>query len=94
MIKYPVTVELTEGPYSLLRDAEGRAIAGGLNPEDAEEIAARLNAPQRRSKRERDEEALRASDLTAQGAGRDDIEYGFHESLPRGEHVARLGRKQ
>lgn len=35
-------------------------------------------------------EELRASDLTAQEVGRLDIEYGHHDSLPRGEHVARI----
>lgn len=41
-----------------------------------------------RSKKQKIEDALRQSDLTAQISGRDDIEYGHHESLPRGEHVA------
>src|ERR1051325_11162058 len=35
-------------------------------------------------------EELAASDLTAQVVERDDIDYGHHESLPRGEHVANL----
>lgn len=55
------------------------------------------NEPQpapRRSKKQKIEDALRESDLTAQlCGGRDDVEYGHHESLPRGEHVSRL-RKQ
>lgn len=38
MIKYPVTVEQTEGPYSLLRDADGRAIAGGISKADAADL--------------------------------------------------------
>lgn len=42
-----------------------------------------------RSKKQKAEEELRESDLSAQLSGRDDIEYGHHESLPRGEHVAR-----
>lgn len=41
-----------------------------------------------RSKKQKIEEKLRQSDLTAQLAGRDNIEYGHHETLPRGEHVA------
>lgn len=45
-------------------------------------------APRSRSKKQKVEEALRQSDLTARLAGRDDVEYGHHESLPRGEHVA------
>lgn len=44
--------------------------------------------PRSRSKKQKIEEDLRQSDLTAQYAGRTDIEYGHHESLPRGEHVA------
>lgn len=52
-------------------------------------------APRSRSKKQKIEDALRQSDLTAQIAERTDIEYGHHESLPRGEHVAnvrKLGR--
>lgn len=58
---------------------------------EIKQLQAQLNTkPQRsRSKKEKTEEALRESDLTAQLAGRDNIEYGHHESLPRGEHVAR-----
>lgn len=44
-----------------------------------------------RSKKQKIEDSLRESDLTAQVAERTDIEYGHHESLPRGEHVARRG---
>ena len=44
----------------------------------------------RKSKKIQVEEALRRSDLTAQIADRRDIEYGHHDQLPRGEHVARL----
>lgn len=43
-----------------------------------------------RSKKQKIEDALRESDLTAQITNRRDIEYGHHESLPRGEHVSRL----
>lgn len=43
-----------------------------------------------RSKKQKIEDELRRSDLTAALAERDDIEWGHHESLPRGEHVARL----
>lgn len=50
--------------------------------------------PRSRSKKQRIEDALRQSDLTAQLAGRDDIEYGHHESLPRGEHVARMASRK
>lgn len=41
-----------------------------------------------RSKKQKIEDSLRQSDLTAQITGRTDIEYGHHETLPRGEHVA------
>jgi len=44
----------------------------------------------RKSKRLQAEEELRRSDLSAQLAGRDNIEYGHFDSLPRGEHVSRL----
>lgn len=47
----------------------------------------------RKSRKEQIEEELRASDLSGQLAQRDNIEYGPHDSLPRGEHVARLGNK-
>lgn len=46
-----------------------------------------------RSKKQKIEDALRQSDLTAQITDRQDIEYGHHESLPRGEHVARRGSR-
>jgi len=51
--------------------------------------------PKRKSKKIQIEEALRRSDLTAQiSGGRDDVEYGHHDQLPRGEHVARLSKQQ
>jgi hypothetical protein len=40
------------------------------------------------SKEDRLKAELAASDLTAQVVEREDIEYGHHESIPRGEHVA------
>ncbi len=42
-----------------------------------------------RSKKQKIEDSLKQSDLTAQYAERQDIEYGHHETIPRGEHVAR-----
>ena len=51
------------------------------------------HAAPKRSKKQRIEEELKQSDLTAQLSGRDDVEYGHHDSLPRGEHVTRLGKK-
>lgn len=51
-----------------------------------------LERPRTRSKKQKIEDALRESDLTAQLAERDNIVYGHHDSLPRGEHVARLNR--
>lgn len=95
-IQYPVRVVQNPGaPLAHIRDALDRVIAGGMNSEDAHEIVAKLNqaaAPRSRVRKQKIEEQLRASDLTAQTAGRTDIEYGHHESLPRGEHVARIGR--
>lgn len=45
--------------------------------------------PRSRSKKQKVEDELRRSDLTAQlCGGRPEIEYGHHETLPRGEHVA------
>lgn len=91
-INYPLRVEQLPGAvYAHIKDASDRAIAGGLSREDAEEIVDALNSlPKRKSKKILAEEALRRSDLTAREVGRDDIEYGHHESLPRGEHVARM----
>lgn len=90
MIRYPIRSERSEGEvFSYLIDASDRIIAGGLSAEDADEIVARVNA-RGRNRKQQIEESLRQSDLTAQAAGRDDVEYGHHESLPRGEHVARL----
>ena len=48
----------------------------------------------RMSKAEKVKEALAESDLTAQVTERDDIEYGHHESLPRGEHVVNARFKE
>jgi hypothetical protein len=89
-IHNPVRVE-GPGFYVMLVDAKDRVIAGGLLREDAEEICNALNSqPKRKSKKIAVEEALRRSDLMAQLAGRDDIEHGHHDQLPRGEHVANL----
>lgn len=99
MIKYPVSLKHSTGPYVYIQDADGRAIAGGLLLEDAEEIVARLNAPARTSRRKSREdryvEQLKNSDIGALTAERDNIVYGPHDSLPQaGEHVARLGRRR
>ena len=92
-IQNPVRVE-GESFYVSLVDARDRVIAGGLLREDAEEIVNALNSqPKKKSKKVREEEALRRSDLGAQPAERTDVEYGHHDSLPRGEHVARLKGK-
>ena len=89
-INYPLRVE-GGSKYVCIFDASNRAIAGGLEIEDAEEIVNALNSqPKRKSKKVLAEEALRRSDLTGMLAGRDDVEYGHHGQLPRGEHVARL----
>jgi len=93
MIQYPVRVETDlESPFAHIRDASNRVVASGLIGVDAHEIAQALNAhaaPRSRAKKQKIEDQLRASDLSGQLAERDNIEYGHHESLPRGEHVAR-----
>lgn len=66
-------------------DAEIRRLAkmhGGVDK------ALRVVLSKPKSKAEKQVEALAASDLTAQVVERTDIEYGHHETLPRGEHVA------
>ena len=89
-IQYPIRVSGT-GAFLTIRDSTDRAIAGGLLREDAEEIVNALNSqPKKKSKKIQIEEALRRSDLSAQIVNRQDIEYGPHDSLPRGEHVFRL----
>lgn len=45
-----------------------------------------------RHRKQKIEDVLRQSDLTAQLADRQDIEYGHFDSLPRGEHVARRNK--
>lgn len=66
---------------------------GGWSKKAATDVIERVllqtqTASRSRSKKQKIEESLRESDLTARLAGRDDVEYGHHESLPRGEHVA------
>ena len=90
MINYPLRI-VGESSFRSIVDASDRPIAGGLLREDAEEIVTALNSqPKKKSKKIQIEEALRRSDLSAQLAERDNIEYGPHDSLPRGEHVFRL----
>lgn len=62
---------------------------------EVRELQAQLNSkPQRKSKKKQIEEQFRESDLTAaRSGGRPDVDYGPHDSLPRGEHVAREGFK-
>ena len=48
--------------------------------------------PRRKSKKEQVADELRESDLTALETDRRDIEYGPHDSLPSGQHVARIKR--
>lgn len=99
-IQYPVRLERDpDTPEVHIRDASDRIIAAHLIGIIAQEIVDALNlygCPQRtrKARKQKVEELLRRSDLTAQLTGRDDIEYGHHETLPRGEHVANLGRKK
>ena len=70
-------------------------VARGVYAHDAEFFLKDLKALigdsiKRKSKKIQIEEALRRSDLSAQLCDRKDIEYGPHDCLPRGEHVARL----
>lgn len=95
MIHRPVRLERDPERVEVhIRDASNRVIASGLIGIDAQEIVATLNAqaaPRSRSKKQKIEDQLRESDWTAQlSGGRTDVEYGHHESLPRGEHVANL----
>jgi hypothetical protein len=93
-IQYPIRIESREAPFVHIRDASNRVIAGGILLEDAEEIVNALNSqPKKKSKKIQVEEALRRSDLTAMETGRTDIEYGHHETLPCGEHVARITKQ-
>lgn len=82
--------EIPKGQFPCSWGSLGRLLAT-VRARDAEivELKAQLAArPRSKSKKQRIEEELRASDLTAQTSGRDDIEYGHHETLPRGEHIA------
>jgi len=72
-------------------------VARGVYAHDPEFFLKDLNAllteqavVKRKSKKIQIEEALRRSDLSAQIVGRTDVEYGPHDCLPRGEHVARM----
>lgn len=58
-----------------------------LQNERAVQVAAVLRPL---SKKERIAADLAASDLTAQAAGRDNIEYGHHDATPKGQHVVSL----
>lgn len=90
----PVTSRfVAPGEYQIMA-ADGRQIIGYVEGSAlAEWLRDRINAapvPRSRSKKQKIEDTLRKSDLTAQITDRQDIEYGHHESLPRGEHVSRL----
>lgn len=70
-------------------------VARGVYARDAEFFLKDLkvligDTVKRKAKKIQVEEALRRSDLTGRLADRQDIEYGPHDQLPRGEHVARL----
>lgn len=80
----PGEYEMVSSSGERLFYVEGSALAEWLRD--------RINnapLPRSRSKKQKIEDDLRQSDLTARLAGRDDVEYGHHETLPRGEHVAR-----
>jgi argininosuccinate lyase len=107
MIHYPVRATISAKPvraekkpdarFATIVDSDDRVIAGGLTYDDAHEIVGALNAraaPRSRAKKQKIEDQYRASDLTAQIVDRQDIEYGHHESVPRGEHVARISTRK
>ena len=77
--------------HSLPRLSEGEKCVFEAGWEAAMEFAGH-SQPRKKSKKIQIEEALRRSDLGAQLAERTDVEYGHHDSLPRGEHVARMKR--
>ncbi len=67
-----------------------RQKAAGVSPDRL--LWAALLQKRKPSKRAQRAVELAQSDVTAQVVGRDDIEYGEHTELPRGEHVANLSR--
>lgn len=81
----PGEYEMVSSSGQRLFYVEGSALAEWLRD--------RINnasLPRSRSKKQKVEDDLRRSDLTAQLTDRTDIEYGHHETLPRGEHVSRI----
>ena len=98
MIKFPLRARKgDDARFAYIVDAIDNVIAGGISHEDAEELVRVANLgslpPRTRARKQKIEDTLRESDLTAQATGRTDISYGHHESLPRGEHVANLRKK-
>lgn len=90
------TRRIAPGEYEMVSAAgqelfyvEGAALAEWLR----DRINAAPAAPRKRTKKQQIEEDLRRSDLTAQLAQRDNIEYGPHDSLPRAEHIARFTKE-
>jgi hypothetical protein len=70
-------------------------VARGVYADDATFFLKDLKAligdtVRRKSEKLLQEEELKRSDLSARLAGRDDVEYGHFDSLPRGQHVARI----
>lgn len=85
-----VLTSISESCTSILYNAgivNGTVLGAYDQPDDAAPL------PRPRSKKQKIEETLRQSDLTAQLADRQDIVYGHHDSLPRGKHVANQLRK-
>jgi hypothetical protein len=74
-------------------------VARGVYADDAELFLKDLKAligdtVRRKTKKALLQDALKRSDLMAQLAERTDIEHGDFETMPRGEHVARLSRQE
>lgn len=62
---------------------------------DAPQPPQPLSRPRRKSRKQQVEEELKASDVTATLAERENIIYGPHDSLPQcGEHIARVRRRE
>lgn len=74
------------GSQGEMVDAAVRCLMAGAQMQPQSGVALRP-----KNKKQRVEQELAASDLTAQIVERDDIEYGHHDPQPRGEHVANLG---
>lgn len=88
----PGEYEMVASTGQRLFYVEGSALAEWLRDRINGNGVEALQRTRSRSKKQKAEDALRQSDLTAKLADRNDIEYGHFDSLPRGEHVARRNK--